>query len=708
MAKMEVNWTLTGMTCAGCAHSAASIAEGTPGLENVVVRYASHSFKATVDQELLDLPSFKANLAKAGYHLESEKIGMEVQFDRQRKALQRQALELLLAVLFAGPLLYLGMSHSMDSQIIALQGLLAVILSGYFGRKIHTKAFALAKMGATNMDTLVSLGSIVAFGYSLFNLFSGIHEIYFESAGLIIAFVLIGKYFEQRGKLQNSKAVESLLALQPKVATKVVDGLSVQVDVGALEIDEVVQVKPGEQIPVDGIVVEGTSSIDESTFTGEPLAVSKNAGGEVWAGTVNGEGLLLIKVANTGKASALGGIIEAVLQAQEQETSIEKLTDRISKIFVPSILILSVIVGIAWALIGEPLSTVFAINVLVIACPCALGLATPLAVVAATGKAARKGMLVRNASALELAHKVDHILWDKTGTLTKGKPTVVEISGDVANFKNILITLNQGGSHPLNEGMKQHFGFQGGLPKVRRLKALPGKGIQGKIDGKVYHLGSPSWCEEITGQKVATEKTTAVLFDETNVLITVLFDDVLATGAVDIIQHTNALGIYNVLLSGDKIPVVEALGQKLRLQESFGEMMPIEKVEKVQVFRNKGTVLMIGDGINDTAALSAADVGLSFAAATAAAQQSADVVLMRDGVLGLKGYFDLAAQFRQTLRGNLVWAFGYNVVAIPLAAGLLYPTFGIKLTPMIASIAMSISSIGVVINSLRMHIKPLK
>ena len=266
---MEVNWTLTGMTCAGCAHSAASIAEGTPGLENVVVRYASHSFKATVDQELLDLPAFKANLAKAGYQLESEKVGMEVQFDRQRKALRRQALELLLAVLFAGPLLYLGMSHSMESLMIACQGLLAVVLSGYFGRKIHAKAFALAKMGATNMDTLVSLGSIVAFGYSLFNLLSGNHEIYFESAGLIIAFVLIGKYFEQRGKLQNSKAVESLLALQPKMATKVVDGLTVQVDVGALEIDEVVQVKPGEQIPVDGIVVEGTSSIDESTFTGE-------------------------------------------------------------------------------------------------------------------------------------------------------------------------------------------------------------------------------------------------------------------------------------------------------------------------------------------------------------------------------------------------------------------------------------------------------
>ena len=696
------------MTCAGCAHSAASIAEGTPGLDNVVVRYASQSFKATVNDEHLDLPAFKANLAKAGYQLESEKVGMDVQFDRKRKALRRQALELVFSTFFAIPLLYLGMSHSTEGSLILIEGLLAVILSGYFGRKIHAKAFALAKMGATNMDTLVSLGSIVAFGYSLFNLFSGNHEIYFESAGLIIAFVLIGKYFEQRGKLQNSKAVESLLVLQPKVATKVIDGITVQVDVGALEIDEVVQVKPGEQIPVDGIVVEGTSSIDESTFTGEPLEVSKTTGTEVWAGTVNGEGLLLIKVVNTGKASALGGIIEAVLQAQEQETTIEKLTDRISRIFVPSILILSIIAGVTWTLLGEPLSTVFAINVLVIACPCALGLATPLAVVAATGKAARKGMLVRNASALELAHKVDHILWDKTGTLTKGKPTVVEISGAVADYKNILIALNQGGSHPLNEGMKEHFGFQGGLPKVRRAKAIPGKGIQAKIEGTVYYLGSPLWCEELTGQRVDTQKTTAVLFNDSAALVTVVFDDVLAQGAQEIVRHTNNLGIQSILISGDKDGVVQALGNELGIQQCFGELMPTEKVEKVQAFRNKGTVLMIGDGINDTAALSAADVGLSFAAATAAAQQSADVVLMRDGVLGLKGYFALAAQFRQTLQGNLIWAFGYNVVAIPIAAGLLYPTFGIKLNPMMASLAMSVSSIGVVLNSLRMHIKPLK
>ena len=696
------------MTCAGCAHSAASIAEGTPGLDNVIVRYASQSFKATVDQELLDLPTFKANLAKAGYQLESEKVGMNEQFDRQRKALKRQALELVFSSFFAIPLLYLGMSHSTEITLIVIEGVLAVVLSGYFGRKIHAKAFALAKMGATNMDTLVSLGSIVAFGYSLFNLFSGNHEIYFESAGLIISFILFGKYFEQRGKLQNGQAVESLISLQPKKATKVVDGLTIKVGIETLEIDEVVQVKPGEQIPVDGIVVEGTSSIDESTFTGEPLAVSKTAGAEVWAGTVNGEGLLLIKVVNTGKASALGGIIEAVLQAQEQETSIEKVTDRISKIFVPSILMLSVIVGVVWTLIGEPLSMVFAINVLVIACPCALGLATPLAVIAATGKAARNGMLVRNASALELAHKVDHILWDKTGTLTKGKPTVIEISGNVADFKNILIALNQSGSHPLNEGMKEHFGFQGGLPKVRRAKAIPGKGIQAKIEGTVYYLGSPIWCEEMTGQRVNTQKTTAVLFNDSAALVTVVFDDVLAQGAQEIVRHTNNLNIQSVLLSGDKDGVVKALGNELGIQQCFGELMPTEKVEKVQEFKSQGTVLMIGDGINDTAALSAADVGLSFAAATAAAQHSADVVLMRKGVLGLKGYFALANQFRKTLKGNLIWAFGYNVVAIPIAAGLLYPTFGIKLNPMIASIAMSVSSIGVVINSLRMHIKPLK
>ena len=695
------------MTCSGCAQSAASIAQGSPGLDEVVIRYASQTFKGTIDQDVFNLQLLVDKLAQAGYTLKPEKETIEDRFTRERKALKSQRTELLFTPLFALPLLYLGMTHKTAFPYLLIQGVLALILSGYFGRNIHRKAFSLIKIGRFNMDTLISLGSIAAYSYSVCNVILGQHEIYFESAGLIIAFILIGKYFEQRGKLQNAKAVESLFDLQPKQATRIVDGSAYTVDVADLEIDEIVLVKPGERIPVDGIVVEGVSIVNESSFTGESTTVTKSKGSQVWAGTNNGTGSLTINVVGTGKSSALGGIIQAVLETQEQETAYEHLTDRISKIFVPSILVLSLFTGVLWAIAGEPMSFIFAINVLVIACPCALGLATPLAIVASTGKAAKNGILIRNASALEKAHSIKHILWDKTGTLTEGQPAVTKINGEINTYKNALIALNQNGSHPLNEGMRQHFGFQGGLPKVRRFKAIPGKGIQGKIDGEMFHLGSPTWFNEITGNIVQTGKTTSILFKEDKALITVLFEDALAKGAIDIIQHTNTMGISNTMLSGDKQIVVEKLAERLGIRNYFGDMLPLDKVERVKEYKEQGTVLMVGDGINDTAALSSADIGLSFASATAAAQQNADVVIMREGVLGLKKVFQLAHEFKTTLRGNLIWAFGYNVIAIPIAAGLLYPSLGIKLSPMVASIAMSMSSIGVVLNSLKMHLKPL-
>ena len=708
MAKVKVNWTIDGMTCSGCAQIAATVAQGSPGLDEIVIRYASQTFKATIDKNVFNLELLIDKLAQAGYTLKPEEETFEDRFTRERKAIKSQRLELIFTPLFAMPLLYMGMTHKIEFPYVVIQGFLALILSGYFGRNIHRKAFSMLKTGHFNMDTLISLGSIAAYCYSLYNVILGEHEIYFESAGLIIAFILIGKYFEQQGKLQNAKAIESLFDLQPKQATRIIDGSTYIVDVAEIEIDELVLVKPGERIPVDGIVVEGISIVNESSFTGESAAVTKKKGSQVWAGTNNGAGSLTINVVGTGRSSALGGIIQAVLETQEQETNSEQLTDRISKIFVPSILLLSLFTGVFWTIAGEPMSVIFAINVLVIACPCALGLATPLAMVAATGKAAKNRILVRNSRALEKVYSIKHILWDKTGTLTKGRPMITKINGEIKTYRNVLIALNQNGSHPLNNSIRQYFGFQGRLPKVQRFKAVPGRGIQGKIDGEMFHLGSPSWFNEITGNIVGTGKTTSVLFKDDKALMTVLFEDTLANDALDIIQYTNKLRISNTLLSGDKKIVVEQLAKRLGIRNYFGDMLPLDKVEKVKEYKEQGTVLMVGDGINDTAALSNADIGLSFASATEAAQQNSDIVLMQEGILGIKKVFQLAQEFRTTLRGNLTWAFGYNIIAIPIAAGLLYPSLGIKLSPMVASIAMSMSSIGVVLNSLKMHLKPLK
>lgn len=698
------------MTCAGCAHSAQDIAAQVPGIENAFVRYASGTLSAQIDETILDIEVLKENLKKAGYNLQTDIPDPLIKIKNQRKHLKSLSRELLAATLIAAPLLLLGMSHTLNSWPI--QMVLALILSGYFGRRIHKKAWNLLKIRSTNMDTLVSLGSVVSLLYSGINLWQGHHEIYFESAGLIVYFILIGKFLEERGKLQNGRAVEELLQLQPQDAQVVVGDSHQHVPVSSLEEGQLVYVEPGGAIPVDGRVAEGQSTVDESAFTGEPIPQNKRVGHQVWAGTVNGNGGLVIQVDKTGISTALGEITKAVLEAQESQSPIEELTDKVSKIFVPAVLVLSLLTGLMWTVLQEPKAWVFAIDVLVIACPCALGLATPLAVVAATGKAAKHGLLVRNATSLEWSNKIQSVFWDKTGTLTLGKPVVTKVKGIESDNLSKLYALNLKGSHPLNGALKIYLAQQGisGSHVVKRFKATPGKGIQGKIDGEVYRLGAASWAEEILNISLTFEETTSVFFNDQEVLGMVEFNDVLKEDAKWAVEVFSSLGAQSTILSGDRPQVVARIAQQLNIGTHFGNLLPADKIGKIQDAKNlgMGKIVMIGDGINDTAALSTADIGISFSAATSAAQHSADVVIMQNDLKGLLNYLKIGKQFRHIIRTNLLWAFGYNIIAVPLAAGWFYPIFDWQLTPMVASIAMSFSSLGVVANSLRMHIIPLK
>lgn len=701
------------MTCAGCAHSALGIAQGIEGLSDVKVRYASGSFQATVDQDVFKLDVLTNALAKAGYVLDIQAKDPQAKLEAQQQHLRSLANELGLTVLFAVPLFVLGMAHLHQAWSLAIQAALAAILSGYFGRRIHKKAYHLARVGSTNMDTLVSLGSIAAFAYSVANAAMGhTHQVYFESAGLIVAFILIGKYLEERGKVQNGRAVESLLQLQPRTALRVTGDVHTKVAVDELEIDELIYTPPGAQMPVDGVVVEGHSSLDERSFTGEPLPVDKKPGDLVWAGTTNGMGGLTVKVAKTGGATALGGIVQAVLDAQESETPIEALTDKVSKIFVPTIIALSVLTWVAWYALGTAAQAwIFAIDVLVIACPCALGLATPLAVVAITGKSAKNGILVRNAAALEFAHHLDYVLWDKTGTLTLGSPKVVSIDWRGEPQEAVLAALNKRGSHPLNQAITDYLGDTPlGAPQIKRFKAIPGKGIQGKLDDTLFYLGAPHWFHELTGNHYDAKGTSALLFTTSELLCAVHFEDTLNPDASGALALVKQYGAKSVLVSGDHKAAVEKTARTLGIQDFAAEMLPVDKVNLVHAYQSKapGTkVAMVGDGINDTAALSAADLGVSFADASAAAQHSADVVIMQGQLKSLAVFYGLARQFKTTVRGNLIWAFGYNLIAIPIAAGVLYSSFGWQLSPMLASIAMSFSSLGVVANSLLVHLRKL-
>ena len=711
MAKEQIQWALSGMTCAGCAHSAHSIAEGTPGMEQIQVRYASGSFKATVDTELLDVPALQKSLAAAGYGLTTSYISPRSRIKNQKEAIDRKRNELIAATALALPLFVVGMAHVHSGWSIGLQFLLASILSFYFGRKIHSKAFALAKMGSTNMDTLVSLGSLVAYAYSIVGLAMGSHDqVYFESAGLIIYFILIGKLLEDRGKLSNSKALTALLSIQPNEAILVEDGRQQKVAVESLELDQLVWIPPAQRIPVDGIVTEGSSTIDESTFTGEPLPVEKGMGSKVWAGTMNGNEGLLVRVTHTGRSSALGGIIDAVVDAQGTAAPIEALTDRVSKIFVPSILALSIATGLIWHFAFDaPKAVIYAIDVLVIACPCALGLATPLAVVAATGIGSKNGLLIKDAAALQLAGDVKFALLDKTGTLTLGKPVVTNIDWSDMAARSAFISLNEKGTHPLNHALVSYFGNVDGLPQVKRFKAVPGKGIQGKIDGRMYYIGSGQFFTEICGLPAPVAPFTHTLcFTEDGAIALASFEDALHPDAPNLVRELQERGITPIIASGDVVEAVAKTAQALGIALYHGGLQPLDKVALVKEYQKQGRTLMLGDGINDSIALNAADVGVSLAHGTAVAQESAAVVLTREGLPQLAQYFQLSTLTMQTIRGNLLWAFGYNLIALPIAAGLFAVPLGLELTPMMASIAMSFSSLGVVVNSLRLHKKPLR
>ena len=702
MSKTQVNWTISGMTCSGCAHSASRIALGHKGISNVQVRYANGLFKATVDKSVLDTQLLEENLKNAGYTLEREYISPTKKVEFARTKLRSLKWELIFSTLFALPLFVLGMLHMEHLWSVIIQAVLAVVLSFYFGRRIHKKAWKLLKSGATNMDTLVSLGSISAFLLSVYNiLISEGDESYFESAGLIVFFILVGKFVEERGKFQNGRALLELIALQPQYAWKVTEDELKKVHVDALEVGDAVLIKAGELIPVDGIVIDGVSTIDESTFTGEPIPVNKKAKDTVWAGTLNGEGSLTISVEKTGSTSAIGSLIETIAQGQSSEAPIESLTQNISKVFVPSIIVLSLVVGLIWMINDEPQALVFTINVLVIACPCALGLATPLAVIAANGAGADIGIIIKKAAALQYASSVKYALLDKTGTLTIGRPIVKNVHWTTARNIELLTALNSKGNHPLNSALHDYLGGSFQSSKVNRFKATPGKGIQGKFDGKLVYLGSPKWYSEVTGGLwPAVQTTTSLLFSDIGVIASINFEDVVRPESKQFIQQLKDKNIEPVILSGDSSQAVAKIAFELGIKKYHGEMLPLEKATVVQSYQEDGPTLFIGDGINDTVALQKAAVGVSLAHATAAAQENADVVLSREGLIQLNDYFRLSKSTMTTIYGNLFWAFGYNIIAIPLAAGVLYPTFGISLTPMMASIAMSLSSLGVVGNSL--------
>ena len=590
-----------------------------------------------------------------------------------------------------------------------------------------------------NMDSLIAIGAGAAILYGIFAIYrigyamghgdmavvhQYAHDLYFESAGTILTLITIGKYLETKSKGKTSEAITKLLNLAPKTVTVVRDGVEQVVDAADVEKGEIFLVKPGESVAVDGIVLEGKSSFDESAITGESIPVPKQEGDTIVSASMNKSGLIRAKATKVGEDTTIAQIIRLVEEASSSKAPIAKMADKIAGVFVPTVITIALITGIIWLISGATFEFAMstAIAVLVISCPCALGLATPVAIMVGTGKGAENGILIKSGDALETAHQIDTVVLDKTGTITQGKPVVTDIicaagkNADKTQLLQIAGSLEKGSEHPLAEAIVNYCVTNNiSLEKVTDFNALFGKGIEGTVSGTHYFAGNEKMMEEkgislSTEQKnqiqaLAKQGRTPLLFaDEKQFLGIVAVADVVKPTSKEAVQKFRDYGIHVIMLTGDNEVTAQAIKEQVGIDEVIAGVLPTQKEEKISALKQAGhKVAMIGDGVNDAPALASADVGIAIGAGTDVAIESADIVLMKNDLLDAVGAVKLSKAVIRNIKENLFWAFFYNSIGIPLAAGVLYPLFQIKLNPMFGAAAMSLSSVCVVSNALRLR-----
>ncbi len=575
-------------------------------------------------------------------------------------------------------------------------------------------AWASFKKHNANMDTLVALGTLVAYGYSLVALFAGL-PVYFESAGFILFFVLLGAVFEEKMRKNTSQAVEKLLDLQAKTAEVLRDERYVQVPLEQVKVGDLIRVRPGEKIAVDGVVVEGISSIDESMVTGESLPVDKTVGDTVIGSTINNSGTLVFRAEKVGSETVLAQIVDFVKKAQTSRAPIQDLTDKISGIFVPAVVILAILTFWIWFVLLEAsfvASLLYGVAVLIIACPCALGLATPTALMVGTGRSAKMGVLLKNGTVLQEIQKVQTIVFDKTGTLTEGKPVVTDIIGDEVEVLGLAASLEEASQHPLAEAVVKR-ASEAGLEfhTVENFQALHGKGVSGQINGKQVLLGNAKMLDGMNISSTYQEKLEELEKEAKTVVFLAVDNEIKGLLALQDIPKENAKlaisqlkkrGLKTVMLTGDNAGVARAIADQIGIEEVIAGVLPEEKAHEIHKLQATGKVAFVGDGINDAPALSVADVGIAMGAGTDIAIESADLVLTTNNLLGVVRAFDMSKKTFHRILLNLFWAFIYNVAGIPIAAGV-FSGVGLALNPELAGLAMAFSSVSVLISSLLLN-----
>lgn len=719
------------MSCAVCAGNVESTVQALSGVEKASVNFAAGTLTVTYNPSVITLEVMQAAVQAAGYDLiveAEDPVAMQEEKARMHyKILRRNTIG---AWTLSIPLALLGMvfMHVPFGNWIMMMLALAIMI--FFGRSFYVNGVRHALKGKANMDTLVALSTSIAFLFSLFNtlcpgfwLGKGLEpHVYYEASGVIIAFVLLGKLMEERAKNSTSSAIKGLMGLQPKTARLVTDGREEEVPISNLQVGNVVSVRPGEKIPVDGTLLQGSSSVDESMLSGEPIPVEKNAGDRVLAGTINQKGAFTMEATSVGGTTVLAQIVQMVQSAQGSKAPVQRIVDKISGIFVPVVVLLSFLTFVCWLVIGGEsyfsYALLSAVSVLVIACPCALGLATPTALMVGMGKGAEQHILIKDAFALENLCKVDTVVLDKTGTLTEGVPVVTDsywISDDNIRYLDVLYTAEQKSEHPLASAILCWLEESGAkVCEAENFESLTGRGVRIQVEGVTYWAGSqglldifqagiPEKVRKQIGQWQEDGQSVVFYGQETRLLAVLAISDRIKPTSAEAVKELKKQGIEVHLLTGDGVRTAERVAATLDIGYYKAEVMPNDKEEYIISLQQQGKkVAMVGDGINDSQALARADVSIAMGKGTDIAMDVAMVTLITSDLLLLPGAIRLSKQTVRLIYQNLFWAFIYNVIGIPLAAGVLFPINGLLLNPMLASAAMAFSSVSVVLNSLRL------
>lgn len=749
---------ITGMTCSACSSRIEKNVSKLNGIKTVSVNLLKNSMSVEYDDQTLTVDEIVGRVEKTGYgaflhNASTTTVNNKPKEDIALKEFQEMKKRLWISILFSVPLFYISMGHMFNWPLpesllgvpnamnFAFTQFLLLLPVMYVNRKYFKIGFKTLFQGAPNMDSLIALGSTAAAVYGVYAIYkigmglgmqnmSTVHtfmmDLYFESAGMILTLITFGKFLEARAKGQTSEAISKLIDLAPKTALKSIAGKEIEIPIENVTTGDILIVKAGTSIPVDGVVVSGTGSVDESALTGESIPVEKNTGDNVIGATINKSGYFTMEALKVGEDTTLSQIVKLVDEATSSKAPIAKLADKVSGIFVPIVIVIALIATITWLVLGKDFEFALSIgiSILVISCPCALGLATPTAIMVGTGKGAENGILIKSAEALETAHNISTVVLDKTGTVTEGKPIVTDIitHKDITEneFLHIVGSLEKLSEHPLAEAIihkaeSKEITFE----PVEDFIQLQGEGICGLINDVLYYAGNAKMLKKYLhvendllskGERFALEgKTPLYVFSEDEVLGVVAIADTVKKTSKQAVTTLKELGVNVVMLTGDNAKTAEAIRQQVNINHVVSDVLPQDKERVIREYQGKGNIVaMVGDGINDAPALARADVGIAIGAGTDIAIESADIVLMKSDLLDVVTAIRLSKSVIRNIKQNLFWAFIYNAIGIPIAAGLFYTAWELKLNPMIGAGAMSLSSVCVVTNALRLKFFKIK